>query len=113
MSRRDARLLIDDIARAVQKIDRYVAGLDQEEFIADEKTVDAVVRNLEIVGEATQQLPPSFTAANPQIPWRQMAGLRNRIVHEYFGVDLEMIWQIITTDVPELEAQLTDVSFPE
>jgi uncharacterized protein with HEPN domain len=89
MPRRDPDLLIEDINTAIFKIERYTAGMDQADFQQDDKTVDAVVRNLEIVGEAVRSLPEDFAARYPAVPWRQIAGLRNRIVHDYFGLDLE------------------------
>lgn len=106
MSNRPADLLLDDIRESIAKIGRYTAGLDQAGFEADEKGVDAVVRNLEIIGEAARQMPEEFTRRNPQIEWRKIAGLRNRIVHDYFGLDLEIIWQIIRSDLPALKRQL-------
>jgi uncharacterized protein with HEPN domain len=106
MSRRDAAVLLADIRDASDKIGRYVGGLDLETFLADEKTVDAVVRNLEIIGEAARQMPDDFKRRYPAIQWTQMAGLRNRIVHDYAGVDLEIVWEIITTSLSELRAKL-------
>lgn len=106
MSKRNVRLLLDDILSSIAKIERYVGAMDREQFLQDEKTTDAVVRNIEIIGEATRQLPTEFTAVHPDIPWNQMAGLRNRIVHEYFGLDLEIIWTIIEQDLPILQKQL-------
>jgi uncharacterized protein with HEPN domain len=106
MSNRPADLLLDDIRESIAKIERYTSGLDQTGFEADDKSVDAVVRNLEIIGEAARQMPEEFTRRNPQIEWRKIAGLRNRIVHDYFGLDLEIIWQIIRYDLPALKRQL-------
>jgi len=106
MPKRDSDLLIEDMLAAIRKIERYIEGMDQEQFGQDEKTVDAVARNLEILGEATRQLPEAFIAQFPEVPWRQMAGLRNRIVHDYFGLDLEIIWQVVRHDLPGLRAQL-------
>jgi uncharacterized protein with HEPN domain len=106
MPRRDPDLLIEDMLAAIRKIERYTAGMDQEVFQGDERTVDAVARNLEIVGEATKQLPEDFIAGFPEVPWRRIAGLRNRIVHDYFGLDLQIIWQVVRHDLPELRAQL-------
>ena len=106
MPERDADLLIEDILTAIGRIDRYTRGLTHEAFLSDEKTIDAVVRNLEIIGEAARRIPASFAAAYPDIPWQQMAGLRNRIVHDYFGLDLEIIWQIIQGDLPQLKVRL-------
>ena len=89
MSKREPGLLLDDVRVACGKIGRYLSGLDQAAFLADEKTIDAVVRNLEIVGEAVKQLPAEFKERHPHISWHQIAGLRNRIVHDYAGVDLK------------------------
>jgi uncharacterized protein with HEPN domain len=106
MPKRDPDLLVEDILEALRKISSYTAGIGQEEFQRDSKTIDAVIRNLEILGEATRQLPVEFTVRYPNVPWRQIAGLRNRIVHEYFAIDLEIVWQVIRNDLPQLEAQL-------
>ena len=106
MSKRPASLLLDDIRESIAKIERYTAGLDQAGFEADDKSVDAVVRNLEIIGEAARQLPEEFTRQHKQIEWRKIAGLRNRIVHAYFGLDLEIIWQILRSDLPALKRDL-------
>ena len=110
MPRRDSDLLIEDMLAAIRKIERYTVDMDQERFRQDEKTIDAVARNLEIVGEASRQLPEDFIARFPNVPWRQMAGLRNRIVHDYFGLDLEIIWQVIRHDLPQLRVQLEDLA---
>jgi uncharacterized protein with HEPN domain len=106
MPKRDPDLLIQDMLEAVRKIELFIAGLDRSAFLRDEKTVDAVVRNLEVLGEAARQLPEDFTSRFSAVPWYQIAGLRNRIVHDYFGLDLGIIWQIIHHDLPLLKAQL-------
>jgi len=106
MPKRDVALLLEDVLAAIGKIERYTAGLGREGFLADEKTIDAVVRNLEIIGEAARQVPDDFAAAHPEVPWARIAGLRNRIVHDYFGLDLEIIWQILQVDLPQLKSQL-------
>ena len=80
--------------------------MDHEAFLRDELVIDGVARNLEIIGEAVRQLPEEFRRVHSQIPWTQIAGLRNRIVHDYFGLDLEIIWEIIQHDLPELERQV-------
>ena len=106
MSKRDATLLIEDMRGAMDKIARYTAGMERAVFVADEKTVDAVVRNLEIIGEASKQMPEDFKALHAAVPWAQMAGLRNRIVHDYAGIDLELIWEIAQHSLPRLRVQL-------
>jgi uncharacterized protein with HEPN domain len=90
MSRRATPLLVEDIWEAIEKIERYVAGLDHDTFIKDDKTIDSVVRNLEIIGEAANRLPENFRAQRSEIEWRKIIGLRNRIVHDYFNVDVEI-----------------------
>jgi uncharacterized protein with HEPN domain len=80
--------------------------MEREQFVADEKTIDAVVRNLEIIGEAVRRLPEEFKQRQTGIPWGQIAGLRNRIVHDYFGLDLEIIWQVLQTSLREFKQQL-------
>jgi len=85
MPKRDPDLLLQDMLGAIHKIEKYTAGIDRESFLQDEKTIDAVVRNLEVLGEAARQLPEDFAARYPEVSWRQIAGLRNRIVHDYFG----------------------------
>ena len=94
---------------AIARIERYGAGLDREAFLTDEKTADAVARNLEVLGEAAARLPEATRATVDEIPWRRIVGLRNRIVHEYFGIDLEIVWEIVTADLPDLQSQLTDL----
>lgn len=110
MPKRDPDLLLEDMLSAVKKVERYTAGMDQKSFLQDEKTLDAVVRNLEILGEAAKQLPEDFLTQHPGVPWRQIAGLRNRIVHEYFGLDLELIWEVVQKDLPQLKTWLEGVA---
>ncbi len=110
MPKRDPDLLIEDMLMAIRKIERYTTGMDQELFRQDEKTIDAVVRNLEILGEATRQMPEDFITQHSEVSWRQMAGLRNRIVHDYVGLDLEIIWQVIRHDLPQLLIQLENLA---
>ena len=106
MSKRDPLILLDDILLAIQKIGRYTSQIDHEAFLSDELVIDGVARNLEIIGEATRQLPEEFRRSHAEVPWSEIAGLRNRIVHDYFGLDLEIIWEIIQHDLPQLENKI-------
>ena len=106
MPKRDADLLLEDIRTSLERIERYTSGLDRSQFLADEKTIDAVVRNLEIIGEAVRWLPEEFKRQHVDIPWTQISGLRNRIVHDYFGLDLEIIWQVLQTSLRDFKKQL-------
>ncbi len=95
MSKRDRLFLIEDMYEAALKIKRYTQGMNFDSFIEDEKTVDAVVRNFEIIGEAANRIDDDFKRVNPELAWKHLRGFRNRIVHEYFGIDYEIVWSII------------------
>ncbi len=112
MPKRDPDLLLEDIRSSLERIERYTAGMDRERFLHDGKTIDAVVRNLEIVGEAVRRLPEAFIRQHSEISWRQIAGLRNRIVHDYFGLDLEIIWQVLQTALPDFKRELDAIDRP-
>ena len=101
---RDARVFLDDIVEACGKIERYVEGLNLESFRSDGKTLDAVLRNLEVIGEAAKKLPPDIRSAMPDVEWQRIAGLRDILIHEYFGIDIEIVWDVVTTRVPALRA---------
>ncbi len=102
MSKRDIGLLLEDMLESSLKIKRYTKGLDYDSFIADDKTIDAVVRNFEIIGEAANKIDPDFRTRNPEIEWKRIRGFRNRIVHDYFGVDYRIVWSIIEDYLDEL-----------
>lgn len=91
---------------SAQKIMSYTKDMTFDSFENDSKTVDAVIRNFEIIGEAANRLTEAYKAENPEIEWDHLRGFRNRIVHEYFGIDLEIVWQIIEDDLPRLNQTL-------
>jgi uncharacterized protein with HEPN domain len=109
MSKRDDTLLVEDILVSIQKIHRYTSSLSEPEFRLDEKTVDAVIRNFEIIGEASNRLSEPFKVNHPDIPWHHLRGFRNRVVHEYFGVDLSIVWSIIENDLEDLENKIKSI----
>jgi uncharacterized protein with HEPN domain len=102
MSKRDTLLLLDDMLQSAQKIKQYTKGFDYTGFLSDNKTIDAVVRNFEIIGEAANRIDPDFRDRNPAIEWKRIRGFRNRIVHDYIGIDHEIVWNIIETYLDEL-----------
>ncbi len=106
MSNRQPILLVEDIIESGEKILLYTNGLTFEQFISDSKTVDAVVRNFEIIGEAANRLPEEFKDKNPGIDWYRIRGFRNRIVHDYFGIDYNIVWQIKETVLLEMIEKL-------
>ncbi len=97
---------LEDMLAATQKVEQYVAGLTREQLAADSKTLDAVVRNLEVIGEAAKNVPEDIQAAHPEIEWRKMAGLRDILIHRYFGIDVEIIWDVLQHKLPRLAAQV-------
>jgi len=106
MSPRPIALLIGDILDRIDRIERFVADLDRDAFVRDEKTSDAAMRSLEVIGEAANRLPQEFQNEHAEIPWRRIVGLRNRVLHGYFDVDLELVWEILRAELPVLKAQL-------
>ncbi len=106
---RDCRVHLEDMREAGRKVLRYVAGLSFEAFAAEEKTADAVVRNLEILGEAAKQVPDNFRSLHPEVDWYRIAGLRDILIHQYFGIDLTIIWDVAQNKVPILVQQLDHI----
>lgn len=103
---RQYRLYIEDILECIEKIKKYTKDISLEEFSKDDKTIDAVVRNFEIIGEATRQLPQKVKNKYSDIEWKSIIDFRNVIIHEYFGIDLEIMWNIIETKLPPLEEKI-------
>ena len=99
--RRSHKLFVEDMRDSVEKIERYIKGLSYDEFIENEIVIDAVIRNLEVIGEAATNIPEGIRNKYHAIPWKRMIGLRNIMIHGYFGVDLGIIWEIITRNLPE------------
>ena len=106
---RDQRLYLDDILEAISNIREYLVGMDYESFVKDKKTRDAVVRNLEIIGEAAGRLPESFRSAAPEIEWRKIVSLRNILAHQYFGLSLPIIWDVVQSKLQPLETSCLEL----
>lgn len=102
---KDDRLYLEHILEAVKRIRSYAAG-GKAELLADVKTQDAVIRNLQVLGEAAKRVSPSTASAHPDVPWRQMAGMRDRVVHDYFGVSLEIVWDVIENHLELVEREV-------
>ncbi len=109
MSKRDANLYIEDIVTSMEKIESYVEGFTFNDFCNDHKTIDAVTRNLSIIGEASNNMPEEIKLMYPEIPWVEIVGMRNKVIHEYFGVDEEILWKTIKEDLPNFKEQILKI----
>ncbi|MDI6801354.1 MAG: DUF86 domain-containing protein [Thermodesulfovibrionales bacterium] len=102
----EERVLLDylnDILESIADIREFTAGINREGFFNDKKTIKAVVRSLEVIGEAVSKLPDNIREMYPEIPWQETVAMRNRLIHEYFGVDLDIVWQTIEEDLSPLD----------
>lgn len=106
MSKRGPSLLIEDIIESASKILVYTENLSFEQFTEDSKTIDAVIRNFEIIGEAANRLPENFKDQHPAVDWHRIREFRNRIVHDYFGIDYSIVWEIKESFLPTLISNL-------
>lgn len=103
---KDSRVYFEDMLTSIEKVKRYVGSLTFEQFAHDEMRVDAVIRNLEVMGEAARSIPPEVRERYPSIEWRKVVGLRNILIHEYSGVDIEILWDIVKAKLPQLEREV-------
>lgn len=106
---RDYRASLADMRRAIEKIERYVGTMDRSAFEKDDRTMDAVFRNLEVLGEAAKNVPEEFRKRYGEVAWRRIAGLRDILIHAYFGIDMDIVWDIINNKIPALKQQLDDI----
>ena len=106
---RDCRAYFRDILEAIRKIKRYTENINFEEFADNELIQDGVVRNLEIIGEAVKNIPEDVKRDNPDVEWRKIAGLRDILIHAYFGIDVEVVWDIVKNKVPKLKEKVENI----
>ena len=109
MKDRDLRDYINDPIEACEDILSFTKETSYSDFANDKKTINAVIRSLEVIGEATKKLPVSFRSNYPDIPWKQMAGMRDKLIHEYCGVDKQMIWQVVKKHIPNILPLVKDI----
>lgn len=109
MSKRDYRLYLEDIIESINKIEKYISDMNYNNFSKSDITVDAVVRNFEIIGEAARQLPEKVKDKYTDVEWQAMVDFRNVIIHEYFGVSLKIMWDIIKNELPTIKKNLNEV----
>lgn len=105
MSRKDQEITdyLSDILTSIVEIEEFLQGMTYESFASDKKTVNAVIRSLEVLGEAAKHLPTSFRKKHPDIPWSKMAGMRDVLIHDYMGVDLKTVWKVTQERLPEIK----------
>ena len=106
---RDGRLLIRDILAAIDRIESYTKGMDYKTFAKDEKTANAVIFNFLVIGEAVKSLPHEVTGRYPEIPWRQIAGMRDKLTHAYFSIDYGLVWKTVTIILPQFRDVLEKI----
>ena len=104
--RRDFRVYLEDILEAAAAAREFVTGMDKDDLGRDRRTRDAVVRNLEIVGEAVKRLPQQTKRDHPEVEWKKIAGLRDILVHDYFGIDMDIVWDVVQNKLPVLTEQI-------
>lgn len=109
MSKRNIDLYLQDIIDSIEKIESYTKDINFDRFINDPKTIDAVVRNFFIIGEAIRFIPEKIRDQHPEIPWDEILGMRNKVVHEYFGIDTDILWKTIKEDFPQFKKDIVSL----
>jgi len=103
---RNYKIYLKDILKSMESIEKFIENMTFEEFKGDDKTTSAVIRKFEIIGEATKKIPQEIRKKYPKIPWKEMAGMRDRLIHFYFGIDYKLVWETIKKILKELEREL-------
>ncbi len=109
MSDRTYKDYVLDILNSIEEIEEFIRGMDFEDFVNDRKTINAVLRSLEVMGEAAKKIPEEVKKNHSSIPWKQMAGMRDKLIHEYHGVDLEIVWEVIDKEIPALKPEFEKI----
>jgi uncharacterized protein with HEPN domain len=112
-NKRDYRDYLIDIVNSIADIQSFIKGMSYEDFFHDNKTINAVVRSIEIIGEATKNLPQTIKEKDETIPWKKMAGMRDKMIHEYFGIDYTIVWKTAKNTLPKLKNKLINIQKQE
>jgi uncharacterized protein with HEPN domain len=109
MKKREYMDYLLDIYNSINDVDSFIKGMTYKDFILDRKTSNAVIRSIEVIGEAAHQIPKNIQDKYPSIPWKEMIGMRNKIIHEYFGINYKIVWKTAKQSIPKLKTQLAKV----
>jgi len=109
MKKREYRDYLNDILSSINEVESFIEGMTYKDFFKDRKTKNAVIRSIEVIGEATKQIPKSVRDKNRSIPWKKMAGMRDKVIHEYFGVDYETVWKTAKKQIPKLKNKIANL----
>ncbi len=109
MRKRDYRDYIQDILDSINEMENFIEGMNFEEFARDKKTINAVVRSIEVIGEAAKKIPKTLRDKYPDIPWKKMSGMRDKLIHEYFGIDIEILWKVARDEIPPLKPSIQNI----
>ena len=107
--KKDARIFLEHIEESIDFVLEYSKGLSFSRFEKDSKIQDAILRRIEIIGEAVKKLPVEITLKYPEVRWSQIAGMRDKLIHQYFGIDLEIVWNVVREDIPELKRKIKKI----
>jgi len=107
--KKDPLIFVQHILDSIEKIERFTKGVTKNKFLKDEKLQDAVVRRIEVIGEAVKNIPSIFRTKYPNIPWSNIAGMRDKLMHHYFGINLETIWNVVKENLPDLKKKILEI----
>lgn len=109
MKTREYKDYFQDIIESISDIEIFIKNMSFENFVKDKKTINAVIRSIEVIGEASKKIPDTIRRKNPSMPWKKMTGMRDKLIHEYFGIDFEVLWKTVKEDIPSLNSLVQDM----